>query len=70
MPAPLYETEIAALEAAIASGELTIESDGDRVTYKSTSDQLAALTYFRNKAAAASGPLTRGGTTVAQFSRD
>lgn len=70
MPAPLYETEIAALEAALSAGELTVESDGDRVTYKSTSDMLSALTYFRNKAAAAAGPLQRGGSSVAVFDRD
>lgn len=54
MAAPGYETEIAALEAAAASGELTVESDGDRVTYKSTSDLLKVLDYFRNRAASAS----------------
>lgn len=58
MAAPGYETEIAALEAAAASGELTVESDGDRVTYRSTADLLTTLDYFRAKAAAvaASGP--------------
>lgn len=54
MAAPGYETEIAALEAAASSGELTVESDGDRVTYRSTSDLLKMLDYFRNKASAAS----------------
>lgn len=50
MPAPDYAIEIAALEAAAASGELTVESDGDRVTYRSTSDLLKMLDYFRGKA--------------------
>ncbi len=50
MPAPDYAVEIAALEAAAASGELTVESDGDRVTYRSTSDLLKMLDYFRTKA--------------------
>lgn len=53
MAAPGYETEIAALEAAAATGELTVESDGDRVTYRSTADLLKTLDYFRAKAAAA-----------------
>ncbi|PZU62324.1 MAG: hypothetical protein DI552_00190 [Brevundimonas sp.] len=51
MPAPDYAAEIEALEAAAASGELTVESDGDRVTYRSTSDLLKMLDYFRDKAA-------------------
>lgn len=53
MAAPGYETEIAALEAAAATGELTVESDGDRVTYRSTADLLKTLDYFRRMAAAA-----------------
>lgn len=69
MAAPDYATEIAALEAALAAGELTVESDGDRVTYRSTSDLLAQLRYFRDKAAAASSTLRRG-TSVAVFDRD
>ncbi|HVM38300.1 MAG TPA: hypothetical protein VM265_07935 [Sphingomicrobium sp.] len=70
MPAPDYATEIAALERAMASGELTVEADGDRVTYRSTSDLIAALDYYRRKAAAASGPQLRGGATFAVFDRD
>ncbi|MDP3405055.1 MAG: hypothetical protein Q8S03_10225 [Brevundimonas sp.] len=53
MPAPDYAVEIAALEAAAGSGELTVESEGDRVTYRSTSDLLKMLDYFRTKASAA-----------------
>lgn len=69
MAAPDYATEIAALEAALAAGELTVESDGDRVTYRSTSDLLAALGYYRTRAAAASGTQTRG-SSVAVFNRE
>jgi hypothetical protein len=69
MPAPDYSTEIAALEAAIAGGELTIESDGDRVTYKSTADMLSALNYFRNQAAAAANT-RRGGSSVGVYQGD
>jgi hypothetical protein len=69
MAAPGYETEIAALEAALAAGELTVESDGDRVTYRSTTDLLSALAYYRDKAAAAAGTQTRG-SSVAIFDRD
>lgn len=69
MAAPDYATEIAALEAALAAGELTVESDGDKVTYRSTADLLTALAYYRNKAASASGTLTRR-SSVAIFDRD
>jgi hypothetical protein len=69
MPAPDYATEIAALESALAAGELKVESDGEQVWYKSASDILAQLNYFRLKAAAALSPMTRG-SSVAVFDRD
>jgi hypothetical protein len=69
MPAPDYSTEIAALEAGMASGEARVESDGDVVVYRGVSDIMAALKYFRDKAAAASGTLTRR-SSVAVFNRD
>lgn len=60
-----YSAQIAALEAALAAGELTVESDGDRVTYRSVTDLKAALDYFRQQQAkAASG---RPSATVAVF---
>jgi hypothetical protein len=64
-----YSTQIAALEKALASGELTVESDGDRVTYRSSADLKAALDYFRQQqaAAAASSGSGRPATTVAVF---
>jgi hypothetical protein len=70
MPAPDYATEIAALEAGMASGEARVESDGDVVVYRGVSDIMAALTYFRSKASAAAGTLRRGGATFAVFDRD
>jgi hypothetical protein len=69
MPAPGYETEIAALEAGLASGEARVESDGDVVVYRGVTDIMAALNYFRSKAAAAAGVLTRR-SSVAIFDRD
>jgi hypothetical protein len=69
MPAPDYATEIAALEAGLASGEARVESDGDVVVYRGVSDIMAALKYFRDKAAAAAGTLTRR-SSVAIFSKD
>lgn len=69
-----YTTQIAALEAALAAGELTVESDGDRLTYRSTADLLAALNYFRGKAAedtpTGSGIAPRRGSTLAIFDRN
>lgn len=58
MPAPDYATEIAQLEAAAATGELTIEQDGERVTFRSMTDLLASLNYFRTRAASAATPAT------------
>jgi hypothetical protein len=59
-------TKIAALEAALASGELSVESDGDKVTYRSISDLSKALDYFLRQQAAAGG-VSRPSTTFACF---
>ena len=67
MPAPDFAVEIAALEAAAATGELTVESDGDRVTYRAMKDLLAALTYFQGRARVASASATATTTTIAAF---
>lgn len=69
MAAPDYATEIAALEAGMASGEARVESDGDVVVYRGVADIMAALNYFRTKAACASGTQTRG-SSVAVFRKD
>jgi hypothetical protein len=69
MPAPDYATEIAALEAGLSSGEARVESDGDVIWYRGVADIMSALKYFRDKAAAATGNLTRRSTTTI-FSRD
>lgn len=65
-----YSSKIAALEEALASGELTVESDGERLTYRSVSELKAALDYFsaRNSAAAPPAPpVARPSTTVAYY---
>ncbi len=64
-----YATKIASLEEAAASGELTVEADGDRVTYRSMSDLMKALDYFRRQqdAAVTTGALTQPRSTVAVF---
>lgn len=61
-----YSAQIAALEAAIASGELTVESDGDRVTYRSMSELLKARDFFVAQENAASNS-ARPSSTVAVF---
>jgi len=59
------------LRAALASGELTVETDGDRVTYRSVSDLKSALAHFREEAAQARTPFAPTfGVTVAAFDRD
>lgn len=73
MAAPDYTTEIAALEAALASGELTVEQDGERVTYRAVSDLVKALSHFQSKAAtAAAGAASSSqfGFSAPAYSRD
>lgn len=64
-----YSTKIGALEDALASGELTVESDGERVTYRSVADLKAALDYFVGKNAAIDAPAqtVRPASTVAYY---
>lgn len=73
MPAPDYAVEIANLEAAAASGELTIEQDGERVTYRTMNDLVRALNYFKGRAEEAQAPsASRGrfGFSAPAYSRD
>ena len=73
MSSPDYSTKIAALEAALASGELTVESDGDRVTYRSVRDLTDALSYFRSRQDAEANPLGAQapfGFSAASFCRE
>lgn len=66
-----YAARITALEAAVGQGVLTVETDGQRVTYRSMDDLLKALTYFRAQAAQAGGagsPVY--GATLATFGAD
>ncbi|MBM3928361.1 MAG: hypothetical protein FJ335_07880 [Sphingomonadales bacterium] len=58
--------KIAALEEAAASGVLTIESEGERITYRSTADLFRALDYFRRQQTVAD-PMRRPASTIAVF---
>ena len=65
-------TQLSAIETAIASGELVVQLDGKRVEYRSMSDLVKARDLMRAELIA-SGTLSRpsrGGTTVASYSRD
>jgi len=50
-------TQLDAVEAALASGELTVEFDGKRVTYRSMAELIAARDLIRGELIAA-GTLT------------
>lgn len=62
-----YTTQIAALRSAAASGELTIEANGERVTYRSTADILQALRYFEGLQTVSAGTSTRSRSSLAVF---
>lgn len=61
-----YSAQIAALDAALAAGELKVESDGDVVWYKSTGDLLKARDHFVRLQAQASSS-ARPSSTVAVY---
>lgn len=42
-------TDLSAIEKAIAMGELTVELDGRRITYRSIPELLAARDVIRNE---------------------
>jgi hypothetical protein len=46
MPAPDYAVEIASLRAGLANSELTIETNGERVTYPSFVEIAKRIGYF------------------------
>lgn len=73
MPAPDYASELAQIDAAMASGELTIEANGERVTYRSVADLQKAREHFVSLATVAAAPnANRGvfGFSAVAFERD
>ncbi len=68
-------TQLAALEAAIGTGELSISYDGKTISYRSMPELIAAHKFVKD-ALIAAGTLTssalsnRGPSSVATFSRD
>lgn len=68
-------TQLSAIEAAIASGELQIMYDGKRIEYRNMSDLMKARDLVRGELIAsgqlAGAPLNnRGPAALAVFSRD
>ncbi|EDX80118.1 hypothetical protein [Brevundimonas sp. BAL3] len=73
MPAPDYADEIAALRAALAVTEQTVESNGDRVTNFAYTDQKRRLDYFVQLAASggvSAAPQSSFGFSAVAFDRD
>lgn len=69
-----YAAAVVALEEALSSGELTVEYNGRRVTYRSTTELVEALNYFKRASAGAPAfgpaPSTAERGTYASFARD
>lgn len=61
-----HDALAAGLEAAL-TGELTVESDGDRVTNRSVGEIERALNLVERRKALAANPRRRSATTVVAF---
>ncbi len=64
------QTDLDAIESAIATGELTVEIEGKRVTYRSMSDLMAARTLITGTLQAAGIIPAKIRTTYAARSRE
>lgn len=62
----IHAERIAKLEEALASGLLTIESEGERLTYRSTAELRSAIDYYRRREAEGVA-VRRPASTVAVF---
>ncbi|MGE0154797.1 MAG: phage head-tail joining protein [Reyranellaceae bacterium] len=65
----ISQTDIDRLEAALMRGELTVEYDGQRVTYRSVAELKAAIAYAKDALAAAT-PAGAQTVSYAAFARD
>jgi hypothetical protein len=63
-------TQLTAIETAIATGELTVEYDGKRVTYRSMDDLLKARDHIRGELEAAGLVATSPRVSYAAHSKD
>lgn len=64
-----HSARIAALEEAVASGELTIKVEGKETTYRTMPELMSALRYFRSRQPASSSAPVYG-ATLATFGDD
>jgi hypothetical protein len=62
----LSQDDIDRMEQALARGELTVEFDGRRVTYKSNAEMLTAINYVKSQVALVTEPIP-GGTSRMSF---
>ncbi|MGE0155179.1 MAG: phage head-tail joining protein [Reyranellaceae bacterium] len=65
----LSQSDLTRLETALAQGEMTVEYDGRRVTFRSVAELKDAIAYVKGELAAqtAGGNVT---TSYASFARD
>ena len=56
-----------ALQEALMAGELTVESDGDRVTYRSIAEIRSAIAYCDEQLAGQAGTQAKPRTTLASY---
>lgn len=59
---PFTSTDLSAVDAAIASGELAVEVNGKRITYRSVDDLMKARAAILSDIASSSGNAGAGGT--------
>jgi len=62
-----YQAKKDALEEALLAGELTVESDGDRVTYRSIGEIRSAIAYCDERLAAVQSARPSVKTTLATY---
>ena len=62
-----YAAQKEALEKALLAGELTVESDGDRVTYRSVGEIRRALDYCDRMLNTGSSTPQRPASTLASY---
>lgn len=62
-----YAARKEALEGALLAGELTVESDGDRVTYRSTAEIRSAIAYCDERIAEVQTVKPKVRTTLASY---
>ena len=63
----LTASDLTALETALASGELTVEYDNKRVTFRSVDELVKAISYVKSQLTSASTQVTQ---SFASFSKD